>query len=687
MNTPFSKPVRIGVDAGGTFTDIVVVDADSRIHAFKSPSNPADPAAGVMAAVTLAARMLKVEVTTLLAGCDLFVHGSTVATNILLETKGAKVALLTTEGFRDSLEIRRGIRRDVWDHRAPLPHVLVPRHRRFPVKGRMDASGNELEPVDRGQVLALAEDLRRQQVESVAICFLHSYKNAAHEHAVASLLEKELPGVFICCSAAISPTIGEYERSSTVVVNAYVAPRVAPYLRALETMLSEAGLKRGLLIVQSNGGASSIDDLALRPVQMVLSGPSAGAGSLRFFGADTGSDDLVCIEIGGTSCDIMVSSHGDISMTEQIEIDDHHLAIPAVEIMTVGAGGGTISKLDAAGMLQAGPEGAGARPGPAAYGFGGTQPTVTDAQLVLGRLRAGPYAGGAISLDMERAREAIRTVLAEPLGLSVEEAAAGIIRLVEQNILHSVERMSIERGYNPRDFTLVAAGGAGPLHGVEVGRALGCSAVYIPRLAGVFCAFGMCNADIRHDAVKAWLSDIDARDGIDAVAQQFDSMRRDALTLLSAQGFEEERMAFRQGMDLRYAGQQWTVPVETPELEPTVIRKSFGSRYERLFGFQQPEGRIQIANLHLTALGRIDPVRPPPAHRIETVPVPIEVRPVWDERARSMLPTPVYDGRALAAGQTIIGPAVIDEDTTTILFGPGDRLRVTDAANYLIEIN
>lgn len=687
MDTPLTSPFRIGVDVGGTFTDIVVIDAASRIHAFKSPSNPADPAAGVMASVELAAGMLKVEVATLLAGTELFVHGSTIATNVLLEKKGAKVALLATEGFRDSLEIRRGIRRDVWDHRAPLPHVLVPRHRRFPVRGRMDASGNELEPIDREQVRALAAELKRQQVESVAICLLHSYKNADHEHAVASVLETELPGVFICCSADISPTIGEYERSSTVAVNAYVAPRVAPYLRALEGRLAKAGLARGLLIVQSNGGASSIDDLALRPVQMVLSGPSAGAGSLRFFGSDTGSENLVCIEIGGTSCDIMVASGGDISMTEQIEIDDHHLAIPAVEILTVGAGGGTISKLDPAGMLQAGPEGAGARPGPAAYGFGGTQPTVTDAQLVLGRLRAGPYAGGAISLDMERAREAIRTVLAEPLGLSVEAAAAGIIRLVEQNILHAVERMSIERGYNPRDFTLVAAGGAGPLHGVEVGRALGCGAVYIPRLAGVFCAFGMCNADIRHDAVKAWLSDVDAPDGAEAIAGQFEAMRRDAHALLSAQGFEEERMAFRQGMDLRYVGQQWTVPVETPDLEPAAIRKDFGTRYERLFGFHQPEGRIQVANLHLTSLGRIDPVRPHRARHVETVPIPVEVRPVWDERARAMLPTPVYDGRALAAGQTIMGPAVVDEDTTTILFGPGDRLRMTDAANYLVEIN
>lgn len=686
MHSSLSSPLRIGVDVGGTFTDIVVVDAASTIHAFKSPSNVADPAAGVMAAVELAASMLEVGVDGLLANCNLFVHGSTVATNILLEKKGAKVALVTTEGFRDSLEIRRGIRHDVWDHRAPLPHVLVPRHRRLSVKGRMDASGTELMPIDEAEVLRIAAQLREQQVESVAICLLHSYKNPAHEHAVATLLERELPGVFVCCSADISPTIGEYERSSTVVVNAYVAPRVAPYLRALEVRLAEAGLEHRLLIVQSNGGASSIDDLALRPVQMVLSGPSAGVGSLRFFGADIGSDHLVCIEIGGTSCDILVASGGEISMTEQIEIDGHHLAIPAVEILTVGAGGGTISKLDDAGMLQAGPEGAGARPGPAAYGFGGTRPTVTDAQLVLGRLRPGPYAGGAITLDLERAREAMST-LAQPLGLSVEQVAAGILRLVEQNILHAVERMSIERGYNPRGFTLVAAGGAGPLHGVEVGRALGCSAVYIPRLAGVFCAFGMCNADIRHDAVNAWFNDIDAKDGMDAAARQFHVMRDNAHAVLSAQGFGENQMAFRKGMDLRYAGQQWTIPVETPELEAATIRGDFGSRYEQLFGYHQPDGRIQIANLHLTSLGRIDPVRPPPARRVETVPVPIEVRPVWDDRARAMLPTPVYDGRQLAAGQTIMGPAIIDEATTTILFGPGDRLEMTDAANYLVEIN
>jgi N-methylhydantoinase A len=686
MAVQLKVPLRIGVDVGGTFTDLVVLDAAGAVHAFKSPSNPSDPADGVWTAVNLAAEQLGLSPQAMLRECGLFVHGSTIATNTLLEKKGARVGLLVTEGFRDSLEIRRGIRHDVWDHRKPFPPVLVPRYLRLPISGRLDALGNELVALDTDAVTEAVETFRAEGVDSIAICLLHSYANPTHEHHAARLIRSLWPEAWVSCSADVSPIIGEYERSSTVVVNAYVAPRVVPYLRALDERLSSLGLRNGVLLVQSNGGAISVGEIADRPVQLVLSGPAAGVGAIAFFGRDTGSERLVSIEVGGTSCDVTLSADGVVAMADQVEVDDYHLAVPAVEIHTVGAGGGTIAHVDAAKLLHAGPQGAGARPGPAAYGLGGERPTVTDAQLVLGRLKPGPYAGGAITLDLDLARRAIETHVAQPLGLSLEAAAAGILRLVEQNIQHAVERVSIERGYNPRAFTLIAAGGAGPLHGAPVARALGCKATYIPRLAGVFCAFGMCNADIRHDHMRAWLRDLDERGGTDAMAEAFASLTDTAMPVLEREGFSGDSAQYRKGLDLRYVGQQWSVAIEVESLAPAEVRRIFEAEHQRLYGYAQPNGQIEVVNLRLTAVGKTPALHllPPPAE--SAAPIPTETRLVWIDDTRGMAPTPVYDGRKLRPGQSLTGPAIIDEATTTIMVGPGDRLSVTDAANYLIEL-
>ncbi|HEY0183500.1 MAG TPA: hydantoinase/oxoprolinase family protein [Rhodopila sp.] len=685
-DTTPAAPYRIGIDVGGTFTDLVLLDAAGGVHAFKTPSNPADPASGVLRAITHAAERLELTGAALLSRCSLLVHGSTIATNTLLEGKGAKVGLLTTEGFRDSLEIRRGLRRDVWDHREPNPPVLVPRQLRRPVRGRLDAAGQEIEAVDEATVRDAVALFRRAGVESIAICLLHSYRNPVHEHRVQELVHAAWPEVPVSCSADLAPVIGEYERSATVVVNAYVAPRVVPYLRRLDAELTAMGLGRGVLLVQSNGGAISVAELNNQAVQLILSGPAAGGGAIRYFGRDTGTADLVAIEVGGTSCDVTLSAGGEIAMTDQLEVDGQHLMIPAVEIHTVGAGGGTIAHVDASGMLHAGPRGAGARPGPACYGLGGEHPTVTDAQLVLGRLKPGPYAGGAISLQADRARVAIDTHVARPLGISTQAAAAGILRLVEQTIQHAVERVTTERGHNPRRFTLIAAGGAGPLHGVAVARALGCPAVYIPRLAGVFCAFGMCNADIRRDYQQAWLDDLDAAGAASPMQVAYDRLMQMAVPALDREGFADDARGFSRSMDLRYAGQQSTVAVAVDALEPTGIRRDFEARHEQLYGYSQPRGEIEVVNLRLASVGRAAPlfVRAMPASA--EPPRAAEHRAVWIDAATGTTEVPVYDGPSLRPGQTLTGPAVIDEATTTILVGTGDRLTVTAAGNYLIHL-
>lgn len=683
-----ASPFRIGVDIGGTFTDLVLVDSKNEIRPFKVPSVRANPAEGVIAAVEKAAAYVECSVEKLLHDTELFVHGSTVATNTLLEGKGAKVGLLVTEGFRDSLEFRRGIREDVWEHRKPYPPVLVPRYLRLPVGGRLEADGSIRTPFDAESVRRAAKVFEEESVDAVAICFMHAYANPEHERAARAELQKLLPKVWITLSSDVAPVVGEYERSMTTVVNAYVAPRVVPYLASLANNLKERGLQRELLMVQSNGGAISIEAVSSAPVTLVLSGPAAGVGSLKFYASDIDAPQLVAIEVGGTSCDVTLMDDGAISMTDQVVIDGYHMAIPAVDILTVGAGGGTIASVDSAGMLKAGPEGAGSTPGPACYGRGGTRPTVTDAQLILGRLKPGPYANGALVLDLDKARAAVQEHVAGPLGISIEEAAAGIIQLVEQYIQHAVEKATLERGYNPRHFTMVAAGGAGPLHGAASARLVGCGGLYIPRLAGVFCAFGMCNSDIRHDYVRSWLKDLDGAAAQWAAARDaFHAMEEEGIALLTSEGFSGEDVKLIRQYDLRYYGQERTVAVTTQAIDPTEVRQEFEREYVRLYGYAQNKGRIEIVNLRVAAVGKIPPLISKGDARGAGAPTPLERRQVWVGKKEGFLSVPVYRGAALTSGQSIVGPAIIEEVTTTIAIGVGDVLEITPAGNYRVRLS
>ena len=504
-----ASPWRIAVDVGGTFTDMVLVDAGGRFHVFKTPSVPADPSRGVLDVLEHAARAFGADIGSLLSDCALFLHGSTVATNTVLEGSGARVGMLVTRGFRDFLEARRGFRADPFDHRPPYPPVLVPRYLRLPVGGRMDARGAEVEPLREADLDAAIETFRAEGAESIAVCLLHSFENGAHERRCADVLRERGGFEWVSLSHEVVPVIGEYERGSTTVVNAYIGPKVVRYLQALDERLRALGLGPDLLVLQSNGRGISIRQVAHCPVNLVLSGPAGGVGALDYFAAATGFDDLITMEIGGTSCDVMLRAGGRVAVTDRLEVGGYDLVSASVDIHTVGAGGGTIAGADAAGLLFAGPRGAGAVPGPAAYGRGGEEPTVTDAQLVLGRLAPGPYAGGAVSLDLERAETALRTRVAEPLGIDTHEAAIGVIRLVEQNLLQAVERISIERGRDPARFVLVACGGAGPMHGAAVGRRLGARGVLVPRLAGVFCALGMLNADVGQDFARVFIVRLD----------------------------------------------------------------------------------------------------------------------------------------------------------------------------------
>ncbi|MCH2185875.1 hydantoinase/oxoprolinase family protein, partial [Myxococcota bacterium] len=511
------SPWRIGVDVGGTFTDLVLADAAGQAWVAKVPSVPSDPSLGVMAALQRLALDLGVTRTHILENCSRFVHGSTIATNTMLEGKGAKVGLITTKGFRDSIEIRRGLRLDQWNHREPYSPVPVPRYLRLSVPGRIDADGSEHEALDTSGLPEIIEKFESEGVEAIAIALMNSFVEDHHEVALAGAIKETWKGEWITRSANISPLMGEYERSSTAVINAALSPRTVRYLLELDAELATEGLSSPILLIQSNGGAASVPQIADRPVNLLLSGPAAVVGALNLYrrkvnDADTAPGDdgnLISMEIGGTSCDVLLMSGGEVATRDDIHIAGYHVSTPAIDIHTIGAGGGTIAGVDDAGLLFVGPEGAGADPGPACYGLGGTRPTVTDAHLVLGRLRPGQSAGGTLDLDLLAAREAIETHVARKLNMTVEDAAAGIIELVEQHLLSAVEHISIERGHSPGRFTLVAAGGAGPMHGASVAAGLGCTQVHIPRDAGALCAIGMLNTDVRQDFTRFLLGSLD----------------------------------------------------------------------------------------------------------------------------------------------------------------------------------
>jgi N-methylhydantoinase A len=677
---------RIGVDVGGTFTDMVVADNHGRIDVFKVPSTPEHLEKAVLAAVDKAAAHFGISTKEFLRGVSHFIHGTTVATNTALEGKGARVGLIVTEGFRDSLEIRRGIREDAWDHHAPYAPVLVPRHRRLAVRGRRDAAGTELTPLSHDDIVQAAEILRGEQVEAIAICLMNSFLADGHERAAEDILSKAFPEAYLTRSSAVAPIMGEYERGSTAVLNCYIGPRTIGYLKKLENALSENGLESPLLLVQNNGGITSVNEVGDRPVSLMISGPAAAVGSLNFYSKLIGRNSLISMEIGGTSCDVMLMRDGEVSYTDNIRIAGYDLVSPSVEVHTIGTGGGTIARVDEAGLLLLGPQGAGARPGPACYGLGGESPTVTDAHAVLGRFVSGPYADGAVMIDAGRARQVIEQHVARPLDIGVEEAAIGLIRLMDQQLVLAVQKLSTERGYDPKIFDLVAGGGAGPLHAANVARILGCRTVYTPRISGAFCALGMLASHCRHDHMRFFRGDLDEVPRTE-LEDSIGRVRDEVLARLSREGFSPDEAIVQYSLDLRYVGQQWdiTVPVNFP-LESGRIRVDFEIMHQRLFGHVQPKGRMEIRALRASATGLMPELEVPYGKNVQGQPEAELSRRIWVDEITGWQDVPCYEGTSLVPGHQLVGPALIAEKTTTLLIGRGDKLIVDPGGNYSITI-
>jgi len=683
----------VGIDIGGTFTDAVVITSAGEMHIFKSPSTPADSSIGMFDCLQKAADEFGLKLGEFLKKVELLVHGTTVATNTMLQYKGAKTGLITTRGFRDALEMRRAHKENIWDLSLAPPPPIIPRYLRLGVTERLNYAGEVVTPLDEEETRQAARQLKAESVQAIAVCTLYSFINPAYERRIREIILQEFPDCFVSISSEILPQVREYERTSTTAVNAYVGPVLGRYLHHLQDKLAGAGLKREVLITQSNGGIMSASYALQHGAATLLSGPSAGAVGGIFFATQLGKPNLIVMDMGGTSYDVSLIKDGAYEMTTEGEVARYRVALPMIDIHTIGAGGGSIAHLDEGNMLKVGPQSAGADPGPVCYGKGGAQPTTTEANVVLGYINPDFYLGGELPIDKEAAAEAIQSEIAGPLGLDLTEAAYGIYRLVNTNMADATKVVSVEKGHDPRDFALVAAGGAGPLHGSKIAAIVGLPRVIVPKTASVFCALGMLESDLKHDYVRTMWAPLDALD-LDELNRVFDEMESDARSTLDAEGIPADRITVERGIDLRYLGQHHEVPIVvpagqiTPETLPEIARR-FHEAHERLYLYSEPESPLESINVRLTGVGAIPktPLVSWPAGTADASGAIKERRPVYFGEAGGWVDTPIYDGSRLQAGNRIEGPAIIEEVTTTIVVCPNDLAEVDRLGNVVIEVN
>jgi N-methylhydantoinase A len=677
---------RVGVDSGGTFTDVCLVDdATGTIRVWKVPSTPDDPsraiAGGTVEALRDSAHASPADVTY-------FGHGTTVATNALIQHRGAPTALLTTRGFRDLLEIGRQRRPHLYDLQADKPLVLVPRRLRVEIDERLRHDGRVETPLDEAQVRAAVRQLAG--VSAVAVCFLYCYVDPAHERRVRRIVEDELPGVFVTCSHEVAPEFREYERLSTVVVNAYLGPVMAGYLAGLGPRLAAAGLRVVPHITQSNGGVMSFDAARAHPVRTVLSGPATGVVGGLEVGRLAGFRDLITFDMGGTSTDVALIEDGRPKLAGEIDVHGYPLKAPALDIHTVGAGGGSIAFVDAGGLLKVGPRSAGAVPGPVCYGLGNDEPTVTDANVVLGTLNPAYLLGGRMKIDRARAEAAIAR-LATSLGLDVTATAQGIVSVVTATMAKAIRVISVQRGHDPRDYTLVAFGGAGPLHAARLARELEIPRVLVPRHPGILCALGLLLSDLKTNYAQTRLMRL-TLDAVAPMEDTFAELERRATAWFEGEAVAPAARTVRRSVDMRYAGQNYELPVPWPDApSPATAAKalteSFERAHEQLYGYIAPEEPIQVVTFRLEALATV--------HRAELRPLPRATAPagaailahrnVWLEESDAVVSCPVYDREKLGPGHELVGPAIVEQmDATTLVLG-GQRARVDEFANLIID--
>src|SRR5580700_1847406 len=674
--------LRVAVDIGGTFTDLIAFDEDSQNfqHA-KSLTTPHNPVEGILDCIRKA--NLKAE------SIDKLIHGSTVAINTLIEQKGATVGLLVTRGTRDVYMIGRGNRPEAYNLFFHRPRPLVPRDRIVEVAERLYASGEVREPVDTNSVRLGCAELARQGVDAVAVCFLHSYANPEHERIAGKIVKEVLPGCYVALSHEILREYREYERISTTVVNAYIAPTVGGYVCNLQSRLATLGFAGELAIMQSNGGVMSPEAAALRPVMMMESGPVGGIIASAEVGKALGCQDVVSFDMGGTTAKASLIRAAEPTMAEGYYVggyaSGHPVMVPVVDVVEVGAGGGSIAWIDDVGALKVGPQSAGADPGPIAYRNGGTEPTITDANVVLGRIGTSDFLGGEMRLDREAARAGIAERLGKPLEMDVAEAARSVIAIAIAKMSLAVREVSVAKGYDPRDFALVASGGAGPLHVIAIARELHIPTVIVPLFPSHFSALGMLLADERHDFTRTHFADLAAIDFAELV-KVYEEMRKQAQASLRHTRGAQEQI----GLDLRYVGQEFTlsVPITLKQLKAgdrKAVRKAFDALYEHRYSHHSPDEPVEMVNMRLGIVGKRAKLKFPRLGKARATEVAWP-RNVYFSDAKKPVRCPVYQRDNLKAGARIVGPALVQEHGTTTVLFRNDDCRVMPSGELIIRI-
>src|SRR5580692_3762120 len=679
---------RVAVDTGGTFSDFVYLnEATGAVSITKIPSTPDDPSRAILQGVeALIAQGVPA------ADVGFFCHGTTVGTNALLEGKGVRTGLLVTEGFSGIYEVAEQARpygTAIFDVMYDKPEPLVPPSRTGEVRERVDFRGNVLVPLDEAALRQTLRKLKTERIEALAVCLLFSFLHPQHEARVRDIAHEELPGCNVSLSSEILPQIREYYRLSTTVINAYLQPILAHYVANLDRRLAEAGVATPQkYIMQSNGGTSTFAEAARTAVTTVLSGPAGGVAAGVVASKMTGLPNIITFDMGGTSCDVALIKDGAPIFANRGKIEGRDLAVPMMDINTVSAGGGTIANVDRFGVLEVGPQSAGAVPGPACYGRGGEMPTITDCNLVLGHLSADNFLGGRMRLDPARARQAVTTKVAEPLGIDPVAAAEGVVRVIEVKMEEAIKAISTMRGHDLRDFMLLAFGGAGPIHAARMARDLGMAGVIVPLYPGVFSALGLLMSDVKHDYIRSRMTPIGALtpDDVNVVFAQLEAL---AAADLRADGFAPEHIKIQRALDMRYAGQGYeiTMPCDAAALRDgglDGLRRQFDQQHKSMFGHMAPEQAVEVVSYRVRGLGLVPPVelprfKPTGATLADALRETRQVR--FDGRD---LECPVYQRERLDVGLTLPGPAILDQFDCTTVIHPGQMARVDEWKNLIV---
>jgi N-methylhydantoinase A len=683
---------KIGIDVGGTFTDFLLMDERGDSWIYKKPSTPQDPSIGVLEGLGAMAVDKGLKLRGFIQEVGTIVHGTTVTTNAILTGTGAKTGLLTTKGQRDVLQMRRGIREELYNNRYQPPRPLVPRYLRCPVEERVDYGGEVVTPIHEGDVFDAIEKFKRHGIETVAICFMHAYANDSHEQLAARIVSSHLPEAYLTISSEVLPQIRLYDRVSTTVSNSYVGPILRRYLNSLMGKLEDLKFRGIFLVMQSNGGVTSPEVAVRWAASTLLSGPAAGPIAGMAFSEIQGCSDCITIDMGGTSFDSALIKDRKPLVTTEGEINRMRIGLPMLQINTIGAGGGSIGWIDEGGLLRMGPQSAGADPGPVCYGKGGEKPTCTDADLLLGYLNKDYFLGGEMRLDYRGARSAIEEIIAKPLGMDPDEAAAGMYHIINVNMASGIREVSVEKGFDPRDFPLVVAGGAGPVHAGMIALELEIPVVIIPKESSIFCAAGMLLSDLKHDYVRSYHC-LFSKAVMERLRSFFEEMESQGARLLKSEGIKLEKMEFLRFLDIRYIGQYHEVRVNCAREEIAgedidAIAQRFHRTHDRLYGYCLDETELELVNLRVTCVGETEK----PELREGNYQGEDCSHLIKGER-RVYLPSlgkfggvETYDGMNMAYGNRLKGPTVIEQDNTTVFVPPEYNVVCDRYGNYTMYL-